>query len=199
MCESWSFFWMYLVTKTLKYVKEKNLNLTIEEWLPLIETYFTREVDVETIYNLLISFISQLYIEFNNENKDFNNHVKKLLRKIYLSPSHIKVHSFTKGIVIEDITGREIYELQQLKKQYKEYVNKLAILKEDFLKRQEAVKDIKNKISEEEERISLKQGKRLFENCSLGTECASKCCKSVKGFRNMCVPHTECRHLKNKK
>jgi hypothetical protein len=198
MCESWTFFWMFLVSKTLDYIKKNNINLTIEEWLPLIEKYFTEEVEEKKVYNLLISFISQLYLEFNNENKAFNSHIKKLLRDYYLKPKFIKA-GFEEGIVIEDITGREIYELEKMKKEYKEYVNKLAVLKEDFLKRQEAFKDVKRTIKEEEKKVSEKQGKKLFENCNVDLECATKCCKTM-GRAKICVPEKECkiRHIYGK-
>ena len=195
MCESWTFFWMFLVSKTLDYVKKNNINLTIEEWLPLIEKYFTESIDEKKVYNLLISFISQLYLEFNNENKAFNSHIKSLLRS-YLNPKFLKAR---KGIEIEDITGREIYELEKMKKEYKEYVNKLAVLKEDFVKRQEALKDVKRKIKEEEKKVSEKQGKKLFENCNVDLDCSTKCCKTM-GRAKICVPEKECkiRHIYGK-
>jgi len=198
MCESWTFFWMFLVSKTLDYIKKNNINLTIEEWLPLIEKYFTEEVDKKKVYNLLISFISQLYLEFNNENKAFNSHIKKLLRDYYLKPKFIKA-GFDEGIQIEDITGREIYELEKMKKEYKEYVNKLAVLKEDFEKRQEALKEVKTRIKEEEKKVSEKEGKKLFENCNVDLDCATKCCKTM-GRAKICVPEKECkiRHIYGK-
>jgi hypothetical protein len=191
MCQSWTFFWMFLVSKTLDYIKKNNINLTVKQWLPLIEQYFTEEVSKEKVYNLLISFISQLYLDFYNENEAFNSHIKKRLREYYLKPKFIK-KGFEEGIQIEDITGREIYELEKMKKEYKEYVNKLAVLTEDFVKRQEALKDVKRRIKEEEKKVSEKEGKKLFENCSYDLDCATKCCKTM-GRAKICVPEKECR------
>lgn len=191
MCESWTLFWMFLVSKTLDYVKKNNLNLTIEQWLPLIEKYFTQEVDKKKIYNLLISFISQLYIEFNNKNKKFNNYVKTRLREYYLTPKFLD-KKFREGIIIEDITGRQIYELEKLKKEYNQYVNKLAVLKEDFNKRKEAYKKVKEKITEEEEKVAKKSGTKIFEKCKKSSECSTNCCKKIKKT-NICVPEEECK------
>jgi hypothetical protein len=191
MCESWSTLWIYLVFKTLRYIKDNNINLSIKDWLPLIEEYFTEEIDSKKVYNLLISFMSQLYLQFNNENVEFGNHVKKLLKKYSQYED--------KGLIIEDITGKESYELEKLKKEYKEYVNKLAIKKEDFLKRQEAYKKVKSDIKEEEKKVSEKEGKKLFENCNVDLDCATKCCKTM-GRAKICVPEKECkiRHIYGK-
>ena len=196
MCESWTLFWMFLVSKTLDYVKKNNLNLTIEQWLPLIEKYFTQEVEKKKIYNLLISFISQLYIEFNNKNKKFNNYVKTRLREYYLTPKFLDKKN-REGIIIEDITGRELYELEKLKKEYKQYVNKLAVLKEDFYKRKEAYKKVKEKIAEEAEKVAEKSGTKIFEKCKKSSECSTNCCKKIKKT-NICVPQEDCKRKKRR-
>lgn len=67
------------------------------------------------------------------------------------------------------------------------YDNELALLKEDFLKRHEALKNVKIRISEEEKKVSEKEGKKLFENCSYDLECPTKCCKTM-GRAKICVP-----------
>ena len=86
-----------------------------------------------------------------------------------------------------------------MKKEYKEYVNKLAVLKEDFEKRQEALKEVKRRIKEEEKKVSEKEGKKLFENCNVDLDCATKCCKTM-GRAKICVPEKECkiRHIYGK-
>lgn len=183
MCETWTLFWMFLVLRTLVYVNKNNIDMQVKDFLPLIEKYYTENLDEEKLYTLLVSFLAKLYVDFLSEKQEFINHLKKILKTIKKSE---------RGLIITDISDRESYELEKLKKEYKEHVDKLAIKKDEFLLRKKAFESVREHLKQEEKLYDLREGKKLFQSCEHDLECSSKCCKNFKNGKK-CMPTGECR------
>jgi len=183
MCETWTLFWMFLVLRTLVYVNKNNIDMQVKDFLPLIEKYYTENLDEENLYTLLVSFLAKLYVDFSSEKPEFINHLKQILKTIKKSE---------RGLIITDISDRESYELEKLKKEYKEHVDKLATKKDEFLLRKQAFESVRENLKKEEKLYDLREGKKLFQSCERDLECSSKCCKNFKNGKK-CMPIGECR------